>query len=45
MADSKTQGNEVKLLLKHIVMPLADFTLEVDIEIPTPIAAGMRPAA
>jgi molybdate transport system ATP-binding protein len=44
MADAPTEGIEVSLLLKDISLPLADFTLEVNVEIRSPITVIFGPS-
>ncbi|PYJ99305.1 MAG: molybdenum ABC transporter ATP-binding protein, partial [Verrucomicrobia bacterium] len=44
MADAQREGHEVSLLLNNISLPLADFTLEVNVEIRSPITVIFGPS-
>jgi molybdate transport system ATP-binding protein len=44
MADATKEGVEVSLLLKNVSLPLADFTLQVNVEIRKPITVIFGPS-
>src|SRR5262245_41788243 len=44
MADAPKARVEVRLLLKNISLPLADFTLEVDVDIHGPVTVVFGPS-
>ena len=44
MADAPSKNSDVSLLLKNISLPLAHFSLEVDVEIHSPVTAIFGPS-
>jgi len=44
MADAAKKGTEVSLLLKNISLPLTEFTLEVDVQVRSPITVIFGPS-